>query len=488
MARSSRAQIKKAKGNVKRFEKASSKDLRKDVKETSDIIDAAFGNVSSTHKGTKKRLNKYNSKQMDTVLRMKDRMNAAGRRDVRRVKGREDKFGTMGGMLEGVYTRSNKNAEQGAKTGDAIAEGGKRLVDNLDETSRTALQMMKYGAQEAKAGAKEALYEAEAVRARSDAEMAAQMRHDIQMQKIAIQAQEEADARALANQKKILRFQDRLAEDTLGTDTASQIRGIADTYTSLASDMYNSWQEALEAGEMDPATKNKLFQDILINNGITDPTNIGKARALWNQLTTDTKGVSGHEELVSDISDFLIRNIRGVPGWEELGKGKGKKSRADIVDKWVRNIVGTGLADTGAGGGGNGGNPRPGEPATNDPGLIGLVGNSYQEVREAIERKAEADLSFEPPEARDTTINWFRANAEAMLKDAMPDTPPDGIKEIVDRIIEGAHWDTAFFGPNYDRKLPAEARSVINKLFMTLPRGDKYYGRGVFKFDNGKLI
>lgn len=350
-----------ARKSIRQFEKASAKDLRKDVKETGRTIDAAFGNVATTHKGTKKRLNSYNRGRIEQVMKLKDNMAKAGRRDVRRVKSREDNFGTMGGMLSGVYSRSEKNAEQGAKTGNVIAGAGEKLTRNLDETSRTALQMMKYGAQEAESGAEYALAEAQSVRAKADAETAAQMRFQLAQAKMEHQLRIAEMEKQAEIDRKNLQLQQKAAEGALGGSFPG-IKSAASQLATIGNDIFKMVQNDATADEIWTAIQQK-YQ-------LTESQDLGYVQRLIQLLSTDLKGVSGRNEMIADITSV----IESVPGWGKLG-GKRKNIVRDLVasfvnyDGIVRDLEDEKKKDE------EEGDPFPGN-ITDDVGLSGWIGDT----------------------------------------------------------------------------------------------------------------
>lgn len=312
--------VKKAKKSVRQFERAAKKDLKQDVKETGSVIDAAFENVSSTHKGTKKRLSRYNRNQIEKIMTMNDRMRAAGKRDVERVKRREGDFGTMGGMLSQSYTRSERNARAGNKVGKAVADSGNRLMNNLDETSRVALGMMKAGADEAEAGAEQAMHDAAAVRARQDAETAAQMRHQIALQQIAHQQALEMQRREHENALKLMRVQERAAESALegagGIGPAKQQITVA---TSVAQELYERMQE----GE----SPDDILKD-LVERGLLDATDVqsGVVRYLARTFQQEQGKGADAEHMAREV----MAALEMMPAFASLSKKQKDRLRAYV--------------------------------------------------------------------------------------------------------------------------------------------------------------
>ena len=308
---------KKAKRHIRQFEKASAKDLRKDKKETARVIDAAFESVSTAHKGGKKRLNRYNRGRIEKVLAMQDRMGKAGRRDVERVASRVDRFGDMGGMLSQSYRKSTKNAQAGAKTGRATVEAGRKLVESVDETSRTALGIAEAGAREAEAGAEAALHDSVGVRAQADAARAAEMRFQLAQTRLQHQLAIKQMEKQAEIDRKNLEIQQKAAQSTLGGSFAG-IKAAASQLSTIGNDILRM----VKAGEDDTA----ILQAISTNYQITAPQDLAAVNRLIQLLGKDRSGVTGREEMIADITEV----IESVPGWGKLG-GKKKNVIYDLV-------------------------------------------------------------------------------------------------------------------------------------------------------------
>lgn len=417
-------------------------------------IDRLFKRLSSTQSGFRRKLTSKNQRNVDLVLQR-----LANSRAANQVTGRAaSRFisASAGDVADQQIGRSLGDIDATQREGRRQSEAAAEAVYASSNTSDQVMDLMEGAAGEAEANANALAAEALSRRTSDDLALIAQQHHDIAMTKLQAEIQAKQADQEFQNAKKLAAFNQRLATEGLDPQNKSMVTGAVKNLGQVG---------ALVMAYKDTMSPQQLADFVFAmpefaNLSFAEQTAVQR---IIDSLTSNTS--AGPDDAAAEVTAI----IRSVPGWENLGAGKRDHLKDWIVQTVNGNLKGQ-LADSAEATAGR----TVDEVKTSD-----ATSKSYESYRTQVVKEADDSLN-QVPEARDTTIEWFRANATSALTKAMPNLDAARAEAIVDEIIDGEHWtqELSILG----RTLPASAQRAIAAVFSRLPKGDKNYGQGVFKF------
>ena len=440
-------------GKARRQVNRTARDLERVRENSYGGLDTAIGRLykrlQSSQSGMRRDMTKGNARSLDRILEATRRGRAANRRTTHTSARTIDRYSNS--MNAGEMNRRTQEVDVDVRRADKNAQAGAQFGKTTDRTAQGMADIIQAGAQEQEANANQLAAEALTERTQADANLIAQQRYDIAMAEMQARIQARQAEQEAKNARKMALFTQRLATGELDESNAklagSAVSNLAQAATLIFEDMKTGMLtadiEARALSGLEPGSREFLA-----------------IRQLVNTLTTDT--IEGAPD---NAAQEILDIITTVPGWDKMS---GKKKNA--TKAWIRAEIQ--------------GYSKEAQAASvkTSPNDSPAVGSSYEEYRRAQIRKYEDDIGAAVPDARSTTLDWFRENAEAALQKALPGTSADTIKDVVDEVTDGGvRWDQFF--QSIGRKLPEKAQKAIRNVFEKLPEGNDDYGRGVFEWE-----
>lgn len=209
----------RARAGVRATRKILSESRTQGFKQTNSVIDAIYGNLSTTERGLGRQLGAAQARQLSAIQRLQQnatakntKLSRGARLDVSKMYGTAIGAGTD---FSGVKAQRKAGAISGA--------GAERAGARLAQGNSAAVDIAQAGAAEAKAGAQYETSQALAYRAKNDAQLVASQA--LELQKMRLQNQLD-----LQNYKEKARFSKKLEEDT----GDQSIQGMTQTGSQLA--------------------------------------------------------------------------------------------------------------------------------------------------------------------------------------------------------------------------------------------------------------
>lgn len=446
--------FKKARASVNR----SARDMERVREGGYRALDSAIGRLykrlHSTQSGQRRSLTAGNERSLEKILAATARGRAANRRTTHTAASKLDRYTDSKGMVAGDIARTGSRMLADELRAGKNAEAGATLGRTADRTAQGVADIFAAGAQEQEANANMMAAEALQQRTTEDVALIAQQRHDVAMQEMQARINARAAEQEARNARKMALFNHRLATGDLD-ETNSKLAHSAVSNLAQSAVLIND----LRSQGMDTAT---IEARIMAGVDPASPEGVALQRLILS-LTSDTT-----EGAPDDAAQEILDIITSVPGWDKMG---GKKKNA--TKAWIRGEIQGIVKETEA--------KSVKTTAADSP----AVGSSYEAFRKAELARAENDLAYDPPSARDTTINWVKENAEAALLKVFPENK-DVIADVVEEFVEGNSLSAPFIALG-GKTLPEKARKAIKNVFDRLPEGNENYGQGVFSFDSDDM-
>lgn len=305
-----------AQRNIARFESASRRDRVGDYKVARTANEAVFANLRKTTRGSGKFLTRTSARTLALMEQLVQRQKIAGRKDITSF---EKDLTDVDGMLAGRNAQAVRTLAQdtrlGLKGAAAIAGQGAAAARTTD----AMLEMAKATNQGLESAADYELASALKGRTEQDAAAAAQMHFELQQTRLQHKLQLQQMEKQVEAQRKELRFQERLAQKTLGEQTFGVMKPAVHALTSAVPDVLELHQQGKTTDEILMA---------LVEKGLLSDTDIQmpQVKQAINSLTRNTQ--AGPDSLAGEI----VAAIRTTPGWESVGQGK-----KDRLFEWVRS-------------------------------------------------------------------------------------------------------------------------------------------------------
>lgn len=297
-------QMRRARAGIKASEILLRQSRNQGYAQTNDIIDAVYGNLMSTQRGTAKKLGAEQGRILGSLSKLQ---HATNQKNARLASGAERKVTNMYGSVITGATDFSANKAQ-SKAGRVALGGANKAAETIAAGNTSAERIAKAGVQQAWAGAAYGASQALAYRAKNDATLIAQQRFELQK----MQLQNQLD---LENYRKKLALDEQADPTQQGASTLTQTAVNMSTWMrqylgghpgASAMEAYNQYIQAfpLAAGSAEDTLAQRLAttEYQLVTGG---ETNQGEE---VSQVTSALQGLYPHFRKNEDTITGYIRH------------------------------------------------------------------------------------------------------------------------------------------------------------------------------------
>lgn len=308
-----------SKRDIRRFEKTARRDRERDYRIVQAANDAAMQNLRKTQRGSTRRLTAQNERTMERINRLVNNIRAAGRKDLAAF---EKKTADFGGMMAGRNAQDVRTLARGNRVTNLNTGAAQTQARGVGKTAQVMLDMAKETTRSLGNAADYESAQALGERAEVDATQAAEMRFQLSQMRLQHRLAIAEMEKQAELEKKSLLWQQRKAEQEVGSQTMGALRPHVTTAAQMIPFIVAN-------NDKSPAE----IADLLVSEGIINQEDAGTpvVKEMIRVLTTDT------QEGVNDVDNLAretIEAFKSMPEWAALTK----KQQEEML-KFIRGHI-----------------------------------------------------------------------------------------------------------------------------------------------------